>query len=973
MNTRNRCLFSILLLGIATIFPAQLSAQTFPAILVKRPGEKKSRPLRMHELKVTINVVGNLATTTMEMTFYNDLDRVLEGRFYFPLGEGLTVSRFALDMGGKLREGVVVPKAKGRKVFESVVRSMIDPGLLEWTKGNNFKARIYPVPARGYRKILVAYEQELSDSGRGFLYLLPLAFRQRVDKFHLKAEVFRRRVKPRLGKGNRLVNFRFRKWRESWIAEHKATNYLPNKQLAFLLPRTSAYRSIVVEQNPEDNKHYFYVHLKPEPVRVKKSMPNRICLLWDASGSAADRDLNKELELLGRYFSRVRNARVDLVLFRNRPSRARRFSIRNGNWAGLKARLQKVAYDGGTSLGALNLSRYSCDEFILVSDGISNFGSDEARLAAKPVITITSQLTAQHAYLKYVAQKTGGVFINLANTTVSAALPLLQNRSFAFLRAEFDQGQIAETWPSIRTVVRGDFSLCGVLKSKRARIKLLFGTGDKVRYTRTIELDQDKQKSDSGIVPRLWAQKKIAQLDMRYEKNEKEITTLATAWGIVTRNTSLLVLERLSDYVKYRIEPPQELRQKYYAALRQQDEALKKKQHSRIELVVARFNKLKAWYAKDFPRDKPPVIKRPKKSRNGGERRMEDGLRAPSTSSRRDLTANGDRERRSGGAAAKKKEKAGNRRHGGIELKKWTPNTPYLRQLKKTSDRQLYAVYLSQKKEYKNSSAFFLDVSDHFLERKKKALALRILSNIAEMELENPQLLRILGHRLTQLNLYQPAIHIFREVLKMREEDPQSYRDLGLVYNRAGKHQQAIDMLYTVVKKSWDRRFPEIELIVLNEINAIIARHPGLDLSRIDRRLIKAMPVDIRVVLNWDADNTDMDLWVTDPNKEKCYYGHRLNYAGGRMSRDFTQGYGPEEFMMKSAKPGVYRVEVNYYGNRQQVIAGATTVQLQLFLNYGRKNQLRKEITLRLKEKKEVVHIGNFRIYVSDGVVRIGR
>ena len=122
------------------------------------------------------------------------------------------------------------------------------------------------------------------------------------------------------------------------------------------------------------------------------------------------------------------------------------------------------------------------------------------------------------------------------------------------------------------------------------------------------------------------------------------------------------------------------------------------------------------------------------------------------------------------------------------------------------------------------------------------------------------------------------------------------------------------------------------------------------------------MPVDLRVILTWDADNCDMDLWVVDPNKEKCYYAHRQTYMGGRMSRDFTQGYGPEEYMVRKAKDGVYEVQVNYYGNSQQIIAGATTVQLKLFLNYGRPEETVKEVTLRLKDKKEVITVGQFRI-----------
>jgi hypothetical protein len=120
-----------------------------PTILIKNIGDTASTPLKLSSLKVDVEIIGNLVTTTMEMTYYNPHNRVLEGDFYFPLGEGQTVSRFALEVNGKYREGVVVEKDKGRQVFEEVVRQKIDPGLLEWTKGNNFKSRIYPIPAVG--------------------------------------------------------------------------------------------------------------------------------------------------------------------------------------------------------------------------------------------------------------------------------------------------------------------------------------------------------------------------------------------------------------------------------------------------------------------------------------------------------------------------------------------------------------------------------------------------------------------------------------------------------------------------------------------------------------------------------------------------------------------------------------------------------------------------------------------------------
>ena len=147
------------------------------------------------------------------------------------------------------------------------------------------------------------------------------------------------------------------------------------------------------------------------------------------------------------------------------------------------------------------------------------------------------------------------------------------------------------------------------------------------------------------------------------------------------------------------------------------------------------------------------------------------------------------------------------------------------------------------------------------------------------------------------------------------------------------------------------------------ELNALIATSSvPLDTRAIDPRLLRNLPLDVRAVLTWDADNTDIDLWVTDPNGEKTFYGSPLSYQGGRMSRDFTGGYGPEEFSLKSAKPGKYLVQAQFYGHRQQVVSSATTLQLKLSTGFGTSHQHDEQVTLRLKSTGALVTVGEFEI-----------
>ena len=118
------------------------------------------------------------------------------------------------------------------------------------------------------------------------------------------------------------------------------------------------------------------------------------------------------------------------------------------------------------------------------------------------------------------------------------------------------------------------------------------------------------------------------------------------------------------------------------------------------------------------------------------------------------------------------------------------------------------------------------------------------------------------------------------------------------------------------------------------------------------------MPVDMRIVINWSTDNTDMDLWVIDPKEEKTYYGNRTSHIGGKISNDMTQGYGPEEFMLKKALRGNYVIKVKYYGTSQQKLTGPTVIRAEVYTHYGKRNEKREEIVFRVEEEKEVIDLG---------------
>ena len=185
-----RVSFSMLLVFCLAIFSVHCS-HTVDLKVLSLENEKTNNKLRISHIDAEVNIYGALAETRLEITFSNSTSRELEASVNLPLPKGASITRYELEVNGKLREGVIVDKDLGREAFENVVRGQIDPGLLEKGAGNSFKTRIYPVPAKGSKTFVLSYVEALQydSSGKG-KYSLPVSLRNKIDvfKFKLKAQ-----------------------------------------------------------------------------------------------------------------------------------------------------------------------------------------------------------------------------------------------------------------------------------------------------------------------------------------------------------------------------------------------------------------------------------------------------------------------------------------------------------------------------------------------------------------------------------------------------------------------------------------------------------------------------------------------------------------------------------------------------------------------------------------------------------------
>lgn len=951
------------LLGLSAPLAAQSANDPTP--LLPRPPRLRvqgaEQPVRLRSVRIDTEIAARMALTRIEFEFVNPNPRVLEGELEFPLLEGQAVVGMAMEIDGALREAVPVDKARGEQVFEDVTRTRIDPALLSATQGGNHKLRVYPLPAQGRKRVVIRHAQALEPRGGSLHWRLPLDFGERLEQLAVSLRAEGAGAAPRASaRGLPLPGFERRGNGHAFEWSLQDVAALPLLELELDTPREPA-----VAGGRRDGRAYVVAQLPVAVQRRPRALPKSVALVWDASGSGAERDHGREFALLDAYFAAAGDIDVRLVLLRDAAEPVQRLRVSGGRWDGLRRALEATVYDGATHFGALP-ALPGVGEWLLFSDGLANYGGAEMPAPPVPVFTVTAALRSDPARLRGLAERSGGRHLDLLALRPEEARTRLLERSTRLLRLSSNAATrlVAESpWPD-----DGWLTVAGELSEAQGRLRIALEHPDSARE----DLELPLAAGDGALAPLAWARLQIAALQADAALNRAEIRRLSQAFSIVGPETSLLILDRPEDYVRHDIPAPPELAQAVAALRAQAQQRRAASRSAQLEQVVRAFAIKQRWWEREFPQERP---KRAPRDDDPAQLELHDTApgqppAAPAPAPLRSMAPlMRESQALAAGAAAaparQAKSAAGPTEAAErtvIRLQPAVPNAAWARRLRAARPEQLYRVYLDERPGQLRSTAFFLDAAQLLFERGQHELALRVLSNLAEMELENRHVLRILAQRLLQAGQARLAIPLLQRVRELAPHEPQSHRDLGLALAADGQAQAAIDALHEVAQQPWPR-FPEIELIALAELNAIAAAAGArVDTSRIDRRLLRNLPLDLRVVLAWDSDNTDIDLWVTDPNGDAAHYARPLTHQGGRMSRDATGGYGPEEFSLRRARPGRYRVEAQFYGHTQQVVSSATTISLWLSTGFGTLRQRDQRITLRLAEPKERVFVGEFEV-----------
>ena len=511
---------------------------------------------------------------------------------------------------------------------------------------------------------------------------------------------------------------------------------------------------------------------------------------------------------------------------------------------------------------------------------------------------------------------------------------------------------------------------------------------------------------EGTLLATAWAAQQVEDWSENAEAHKEELIEIGRKYGVASPVTSLIVLERLDQYKTYRIEPPKCMSfygewKKWRAAEDDPIAAERAKAYHRQELLRYWEERVKWWKDPIPPKATPksglfsaadvamaPMEEEPAEDVMA-EARMEPNARRAERASF--SSANGGVVR----SAMKCKSGLSNSEPDSpkatVTITPWDPKTPYLKAIGDAANGYAYEEYLKQRETYGTSPAFYLDCAGWFFKAKETMLAIRIISNLSEMKLEDVGLWRTMGWRLREAGAYDEAVKVFRHVLKMRGEEPQSKRDLALVLTERGKelfaqgelnsaardHFEAMRLLHAAAFEPTARRSGrrgndmQTSVLALEELNGLVswctAQNSWGGTIKFNPVLIEEafrrdLPLDLRIVMSWDADETDVDLHVLEPDGEEAFYGHRRTSTGGFVSEDVTTGYGPEEYLRKEAPKGVYRILAHYYASHRQALTGAAVVTATVYTNWGRKDERRQILSFRLDKPRDKCPIGEIKV-----------
>ena len=929
-----------------------------------------AKAILFDEFALDIKTHGNIADAELTVTIANQSDDELEAVFEFQLPKDAAVTGYAIDLEEPgegfedlLVDGVLLEESKARTAYENQVRGEIDPGLAQVSREGVFSTEIYPVNEGDTRRMRLRFSFPITPD-----FEWPVSIAQPAASWRINLQMAGLDSQPTVSLPG--VSNPARNGRGKYAIMQSGEN--SSFDGAIRIADLDLPEVLISKHQSRDE----FVHISGNLPRASGSpgRPELLRVYWDTSTSHKQGNLEQERKLAAAIASAVNAQGIEITRFD--ADTMELWGVADP--AALETELGSQHYLGGSGFAALaqNPPEYAADLCLMFYDGIATVDRDAEFDPDCRMHILSSVPGANSAALSAFARKHGGAFHFLSEATDTAALaasiasgaPVLQS-----VRSERGRALPFITLPA------PDGKWAAVVKSQREQKLQLRFNADGQRFRREVTLYTEAEDYDGAGA--LWAKSELAQRDNGLDR--KAFLEFARKYSVEYPGLSFLVLEQPEDYVENDIEPPKsypkELLAEYAEYRAEADEELAEQKAERFAQLLSDWDDLKEWWEEDYDADDwVRAMRRNNPSADqpatGEEEEVAEAAEdaadgsppppppppsmappspspAPAGGSATEADACEDCDRIIVTASRATPTID-------VQIDAWQPDRPYLKALNEAKDG-FDSTFRQQEAEHGSLPIFYLDVARWLHEREETDTAVRVLLSALELPVANDETTLIVAQRLLRYGQHDRAVDLLDALAARQEFLPQPKRHLALaLLERAkanagrdtkGDYERAIDLLYNLAINPVRDGDEGIDLIALHEANVALpaAKAAGAEIE-MDERLIALLDTDLRVVVDWTTETTDLDLWVIEPTGERAYYGNRSTDIGGQMSDDMTDGFGPEVYLIRKAMPGDYAVRVNVFSSDRINPNGASILTARLIRNFGRPDESEEAIDVEL-------------------------
>lgn len=556
------------------------------------PTDRKLPALGLKHHRVHVQIQDRAARTTVTQVFVNPTSRLLEATYIFPLPKGATISNFALYINGKKTKGQVLVRSRARAIYQSIVRRMQDPGLIEHMGGQLFKARVFPIPRRGEQKIEIAFSQVIPYRSGVHRYVYPLKTArqslQTLRDFTMSVDLKSRTPIKNIYSHTHKVSIARRGDKRAIIGFEKNQARLNRDFVMYYSVSPKALGLNVLSHKEKGKDGYFLMMATPKVSYGSKELVGKnITFVLDTSGSMATNQRMKWAKSALMACIRKLNPRDHFNIIRFSTDVEELYSglqsaTAHNTQKALKF-VQRMEAAGGTAIDeaiqkALKQKPKGSgvNIIILITDGHPTIGETSPSSILKNVqksnqnrariFTFGIGSNINIKLLDQMAQKTGGTgdYVKPGKgiqEQISWFYDKVRYPVLSAIQMKLGKGvRLVDVYPKkIPDLFRGgQIVLLGRYRGAGHIAVGLQGQINGRKKSYVFETSFPKSSKAHDFIPRIWAHRKIAYLldniRLHGERHElkQEVIRLAKKFSIVTPYTSYLVVE---DKDRWRLRP----------------------------------------------------------------------------------------------------------------------------------------------------------------------------------------------------------------------------------------------------------------------------------------------------------------------------------------------------------------------------------------------------------------------------------